>query len=126
ISTDEQANSRGEETVMNAVEVAIAPPLPEILSFTHNGASAASSPKRILQLKPNQPPVNITLSWAVNNAVQVELLPAPGVVSFNSISYPVTANAGTETVTLQAMNEAGDVVSQSIVIEKIVVAEARE
>ncbi|MEL6939303.1 MAG: hypothetical protein AAFO84_08940 [Cyanobacteria bacterium J06598_1] len=126
ISTDEQANSRGEETVMNAVEVAIAPPLPEILSFTHNGASAASSPKRILQLKPNQPPVNITLSWTVDNAVQVELLPAPGVVSFNSISYPVTANAGTETVTLQAMNEAGDVVSQSIVIEKIVVAEERE
>ncbi|MEL6813973.1 MAG: hypothetical protein AAFP03_04055 [Cyanobacteria bacterium J06598_3] len=109
-----------ENIFQTAPTVAIAPFLPEILSFRHNGQDVLDEPKRIIQLEAGQPPTEVILSWDVVNADTVELLPAPGRINVNSIAYPVSPNAGTESVTLRAVNAAGEEVTRSLVIEKVV------
>lgn len=109
-----------ENIIQTAPTVAIAPFLPEIISFRHNGQDVLDEPKRIVQLEQGQAPTEVILSWDVVNADVIELLPAPGRIEVNSIAYPVTPNAGTENIVLRAINAAGEEVTRSLVIEKVV------
>lgn len=122
ISLDAQVQGENAiaQTPTLAPTVTVSPPPPEIAAFTINGQSVINSPKQIIRMQPNQKPFNITLSWDVKNATQVEVLPAPGLVNVNSITYPVSPTPGSETIVLRAVNAAGEEVTTSIVIEVVV------
>ncbi|MEM9906560.1 MAG: hypothetical protein AAF921_16200 [Cyanobacteria bacterium P01_D01_bin.44] len=121
IPNGNQADAPNDNPIISQAQtVSIAPASPDIVSFTHNREDAVTVPKRIVKLQKNQPPIDITLSWEVRNATIVELLPAPGPVKAQSMAYPVSPTPGTETIILRAINEMGDEVTQSVVIEKIV------
>lgn len=119
-SSNQPSLAAKENIFQTAPTVAIAPFLPEILSFRHNGQDVLNEPKRIIELEAGQLPTEVILSWDVVNAEIVELFPAPGRIEVNSIAYPVSPNAGTESITLRAVNAAGEEVTRSLVIEKVV------
>ncbi|MEM9004228.1 MAG: hypothetical protein AAGE59_11990 [Cyanobacteria bacterium P01_F01_bin.86] len=120
-SGNQASTANNNPIISQAQSVTISPALPAIISFTHNGEQAITVPKRIVKLQKNQQPIDVTLSWEVSNTTMVELLPAPGPVEVNSIAYPVSPTPGTEIIILRAINEIGDAVSQSIVIETMVI-----
>lgn len=99
--------------------VPVLPPAPKILRFSLNGESSRSRPKHVFVLNPERGFLDIIFSWEVENADKVELLPAPGVVEGNSLSYTISTAPGIEIVQLRAVNELGEEVTQSISIEKI-------
>ncbi|AFY44274.1 hypothetical protein [Nostoc sp. PCC 7107] len=74
-------------------------------------------PILINPLKPNKP---LNISWKVEgtNNIKVELLPAPGDIPRNgTIPYPVNQQPGSETITLQVTNTAGEKVTRSVTLE---------
>ncbi|HBB33378.1 MAG TPA: hypothetical protein DDZ80_17925 [Cyanobacteria bacterium UBA8803] len=93
-------------------------PVPiEILEFKLNGTEAL--PKYLVKIDPNKPVVLI-LSWKVKGGqdLKVELLPAPGTVPIEGkIPYPLSQEAGSETITLQVTNKEGEQKSRSVTIE---------
>jgi len=108
-----------EDIVKSTATIPIKPPAPEIVSFTLNGRSVQEYPKQVFVVNPARGSLDVILNWEVNHASQVELLPAPGMVQGNSINYTLSAASGSEMVTLRAVNELEEEVTQSIVIEKV-------
>ena len=101
--------------------ISIRAPLPAISAFFVDGESVEMRPKRVLAINPARQSINLHLAWNVEKAAAVELLPVPGVVRNHngSIIYTVSATPGMETITLQAINDSGDKVSQTVFLEKV-------
>ena len=98
--------------------VAIKPLAPIINSFQVNGVDVLAEPRQVFDLNPALETIAIRLSWEVENASKIELSPAPGEIQDDSINYTLSAAPGVETIELRATNEAGEVVTRSVVIEK--------
>lgn len=107
------------EIVESTATIPIKPPMPEIVSFALNGEEGALRPKHVFTINPARGSIDVILTWQVENATEVELMPAPGVIEGNSLTYTVSAAPGSETVTLRAVNELGEEVTRAIVIEKV-------
>lgn len=99
--------------------IQIKPPPPEILNFQVNGEDVASKPKFVYSVNPSRVSFDLKLDWEVNNADEVELLPAPGPIAVDSVLYTISASPGSEVLTLKAINELGEEVEQSVIIEKV-------
>ena len=112
-------NVTPETIAQQAPMVAIKPLAPIINSFQVNGIDALTQPRQVFDLNPALETIEIQLSWDVENATRIELAPAPGEIQGTSINYTLSATPGVETIELRATNEAGEVVTRSIVIEKI-------
>ncbi|NJL22551.1 MAG: hypothetical protein HC895_19805 [Leptolyngbyaceae cyanobacterium SM1_3_5] len=101
--------------------IEVRPPLPSIQAFTVNGTDVMQNPQLVQLINPARGPVNLNLSWEVadRDRVKVELLPAPGMVDSSSpgLSYALSPTPGSTTLTLQVTNQAGEVVSRSVVIQ---------
>jgi hypothetical protein len=109
-------------TVTEPIQVLAAPIT--INTFTINGEEAL--PKYVLALRAGQP-ILLTIGWEVigSEDIAVELLPSPGSVpNVGAISYPLSQEPGTEVITLQATNAAGDEVSRTVTIEKTLIEAA--
>ncbi len=107
------------EIVESTATIPIKPPLPEIVSFALNGEEGQQRPKHVFVVNPARGSLDVALTWEVKNATQVELMPAPGVIQGSSITYTVSATPGAEIITLRAINELEEAVTQSIVVEKV-------
>ena len=116
------------EIVKSTATIPIKPPMPTIEVFALNGKDRREHPKHVFEINPARVSLDVVLSWRVENAIQVELLPAPGVmeqlmlprlIEQESLPYTLSAVAGSETITLRAINELEEEVIQSIVIEKV-------
>lgn len=116
-------NPNADETVVAKTPIIIIPPLvskaPIILGFWVNGQSVADRPKQVYTINPLRESLDIVLSWQVDNAIRVELLPAPGIVEGNQLVYSLSAEPGAVSITLKAVNDAQDEISQTVVIEKV-------
>ncbi|MEM7063508.1 MAG: hypothetical protein AAF572_10140 [Cyanobacteria bacterium P01_B01_bin.77] len=99
--------------------VSIKPPAPAIVEFSVNGKSVKETPRQVYVLNPARGKIDITLNWDVQHAQEVELLPAPGKVVGNQITYTLSAAPGAETITLRGVNELEEEVTQSVIIEKV-------
>jgi hypothetical protein len=109
-------------TVTDPIQVLAAPIT--IAALTINGEEAL--PKYVLALRAGQP-LLLTIGWEVigSEDITVELLPSPGSVpNVGAIAYPLSQEPGTEVITLQATNGAGDAVSRTVTIEKTLVEAA--
>jgi len=109
----------GEPIVASTATIPIKPPPPEILEFTLNGARVSDRPKQVFVINPARGSLDLQLRWQVRHANQVELLPAPGIVQTNTLTYTVSATPGSETITLRAVNELDEEVTQTVVVEKV-------
>ncbi|MDB9526509.1 hypothetical protein PN498_10955 [Oscillatoria sp. CS-180] len=98
--------------------VAIKPLAPIINSFQVDGNSALEQPRQVYSLNPNLETFKVLLSWEIENATKIELSPAPGEIEGDSIVYTLSASPGAETIELRVTNEAGEVATRSVVIEK--------
>lgn len=98
------------------------PPAPlEILSFKINGVDAP--PKYIAQINPKDPNTEITISWDIlsDPSATIELLPAPGKVKPKGIlSYPLSNQPTTETLTIRITDPSGRKLERSLIIETVV------
>ncbi|MBE9006151.1 hypothetical protein IQ259_14085 [Fortiea sp. LEGE XX443] len=94
-------------------------PLPsKIVEFKIDGNNPL--PKYPILINQGKPSKMLNLSWKVegSNNIKVELLPAPGDIPRNgTIPYPVNQQPGSETITLQVTNAAGEKVTRSVTIE---------
>jgi hypothetical protein len=114
------ANGNPEEPIVKSTPlIAIKPPAPAIVDFQVNGESVKTKPRHVYVINPARGAIDIVLSWTVQNAKTVELQPAPGVIESNRVVYTLSAAAGAETITLRVINELDEVVTQSVVIEKV-------
>jgi len=99
-----------------------AQPVPfDIVEFTVGGVETLTRPKFVIPISGNQA-IPVPLSWKVEGGrdLKVELLPAPGTVPpEGTLPYELSPEAGTETITLQVTNEAGEQKSRSVTIETI-------
>ena len=107
------------EIVESTATIPIKPPLPEIVSFALNGEEGDQRPKHVFTVNPARGSLDVVLTWQVENATEVELMPAPGIIKGNSLTYSISVTPGSETVTLRAVNELDEEVTRSIVIEKV-------
>lgn len=98
--------------------ISIEPRSPEIISFLLNGRPAPT--KQIIPIQPNEAAPLLTLGWRVRggSTTQVTLSPAPGSVPpQGTIQMPLKPGPGSTTLTLQAVNSAGQTITQSVVVE---------
>ncbi len=106
------------EESAQAPTVTIKPLAPVIRSFQVDGVDVLTEPRRVYALNPALETQEILLAWEIDNAIKVELFPAPGEIQDQSIKYRLSAAPGVEQIEIRATNEAGEVVSRSVVIEK--------
>ena len=99
--------------------ISVKPPAPAIVDFAVNGESVETKPRHVYVLNQARGKIDVTLSWDVKYAKEVELLPAPGKVLGNEIIYTLSAAPGAETITLRGVNELEEEVTQSVIIEKV-------
>lgn len=96
-------------------------PIPiEIIEFKINGVNPL--PKVRIPIDPNKP-IGLLISWKVkgNKDTKVEILPTPGTVPIDgTILYPLSQEAGSETITIQVTNKAGEQKSRSVSIETFI------
>ena len=90
-----------------------------IVYFQVNGDSVIDRPRHVYPLNQARGSWDVSLTWQVSDAETIELLPAPGGILNDSIIYTLSAAPGAETITLRAVNELGEEVTQSVVIEKV-------
>lgn len=112
-------NAPEEDIIKNTSVISIKPLPPNIITFQVNGENVLAKPKFIYPVNSARVSFDIKLDWEVENADKVELMPAPGNISANSVLYSISAAPGAEVLTLKATNELGETVEQSVVIEKI-------
>ena len=105
--------------VRNTPMISVNPPAPEILDFQVNGQNALTTPQQFYELTPARGLLELSLSWQVEHAKIVEILPALGVVSGTETTYALSATPGTELIMLRVVNELGEETIQSVAIEKI-------
>lgn len=89
---------------------------PQIKSFQINGQEASAQPKQVYNVTQARAPVSIQLSWDVEDG-EVQLLPAPGAVQSQGKMTYLAATPSRETITLQATNESGEKIMQTVVVE---------
>lgn len=111
-------NGSTEAIAEKAPMVSITPLAPVINRFEVNGIDVREQPRQVLTLNPALETIKVLLTWEVENATKVELLPAPGAIEGNSITYNLSTTPGVEKIELRASNAAGDEVTRSVVIEK--------
>ena len=99
--------------------VAVTPLAPVITSFQVDGKDTLAEPRQVMIINPALGTLELLLTWEIENAVKVELFPAPGEIEGNSIVYKLSAAPGTEKIELRATNAAGENVTRSVVVEKI-------
>ncbi|MEM9486529.1 MAG: hypothetical protein AAGA83_22870, partial [Cyanobacteria bacterium P01_F01_bin.116] len=99
--------------------ISVKPPVPAIVDFTVNGESVETKPRHVYVLNQARGKIDVTLNWDVKYAKEIELLPAPGKVIGNEITYTLSAAPGAETITLRGVNELEEEVTQSVIIEKV-------
>jgi len=100
----------------NSIKIKSQPP--QIVEFKLNGKEAL--PKYLIPINKKKTIVVLPLSWKVAGGkdLQVELRPAPGTVPPTGITYyPISQQPGSETITLQVKNAAGEQISRSVTIE---------
>ncbi|MCT7948222.1 hypothetical protein NG798_00250 [Ancylothrix sp. C2] len=101
------------------IKVTAAAVVTEITEFNINGKPAP--PKYIVDLATNKERF-IIFSWQVQGSknIKVELVPSPGsVLAQGQVAYPISPEAGTETLTLQVTNEEGKEIKRSVIIERL-------
>jgi hypothetical protein len=108
--------------------IQVKPPLPKILKLQINGQDTMNRPKRIFLVNPLQGPVSALISWKVQNpeTMKIELLPAPGVIERSQpseMTYALSPNPGSSSVTLRATNAVGEMVERTIILETAVIPE---
>lgn len=117
------AEQERDEIAQEAEPIQVRPPFPKILSFTINGKQAADHPQQVHLINPARGSIDAMLEWEVENPdqVQVELLPAPGLVApgTTQMSYAISPTPGSTSLTLQVTNEAGETVSRSVMIATV-------
>ncbi|MEM1292808.1 MAG: hypothetical protein AAGH67_15190 [Cyanobacteria bacterium P01_H01_bin.162] len=111
-------NGASEAIADQAPMVAVTPLAPVIRSFQVDGTDTLAEPRQVMTINPALGTLELLLTWEVENAVTVELLPAPGEIEGNSIVYKLSAAPGTEKIELRATNAAGEVATRSVVVEK--------
>ncbi|MFP4410707.1 COG1470 family protein [Coleofasciculus sp.] len=94
------------------------------LTVIFEGQEPLYQPKLVLTLpdNPENQSIPVLLSWKVEGGrdLKVELLPAPGTVPpEGTLSYELSPEPTTETITLQVTNEAGEQKSRSVTIETV-------
>lgn len=92
----------------------------KILEFAINGQPAL--PKYIIPVNPLNPARNLVVSWKVegDKNTKLELLPSPGTIGLEgSISYPISQQVGSESITLSVTDSTGQRVTRSVVLEKV-------
>jgi len=97
--------------------VSIRPLPPAIATFQINGQPAR--PKYLIPVAPGSPPPVITLTWQVfgGATTSAQLLPVPGAIPLaGSAQLPLNPQGNT-LITLQATNNFGEEVAQSVQIE---------
>lgn len=99
--------------------IPIKPPPPQILAFAVNGELAITKPKQVLVVNPDLGSLDIELTWAVQHGIQTEILPAPGAVQGNALTYTVSAAPGSEMITLRVINELDEETTQTVIVEKV-------
>ena len=99
--------------------ITIKPPIPEIVDFKVENESVQTKPQRVFVINPALGTLEVALSWEVENAAAVEILPVPGLIEDNEIRYTLSAAPGAEAIVLRAVNEIGEEVTQSVLIEKV-------
>jgi hypothetical protein len=112
-------DTEAEEIIASTATIPIKPPSPKIMAFALDGEPVSERPKRVLVVNPARGSLDLQLNWEVQDATQVELLPAPGIVQGNALTYTVSAAPGSETITLRAINELEEEVTQTVVVEKV-------
>ncbi len=104
------------------------PPAPlEILAFQINGVEAP--PKYIAKINPEDVNSEVTISWNVlsDPKATIELLPAPGKVeSIGQLSYPLSRQATTETLSLRVTDPTGRQIEKSLIIETVISEKTKE
>jgi len=92
----------------------------KIASLKINNQDAAG--KYLVPLDPKKPIKPIVITWQVEGGkdTKVEFLPAPGTVPpTGAISYPLSRQPSSETLTLKVTNKAGQEISRSITFETV-------
>lgn len=114
------ANRNGtlEAIADQAPMVAVTPLAPVIRSFQVDGTDTLDEPRQVIAINPVLETIELLLTWEIENAVKVELFPAPGEIDGNSIVYKLSAAPGMEKIELRATNAAGESVTRSVVVEK--------
>ncbi|MBD2692094.1 hypothetical protein [Anabaena catenula] len=99
------------------------PPTPvNILSFTVNGKSAATTPSFICELSEDKVPNEISVGWQVQEGedIKVELLPFGNVNrQQDSLLVAVSQRPSTYLLTLKVTNKAGEQKTQGVMIETV-------
>ncbi|MEP0856699.1 hypothetical protein [Trichocoleus sp. DQ-U1] len=113
-NTGQQEPSDSKKT--DAIKITAQPS--RIVNFKINNQEAL--PKYIVPVNQVKPGEIIKISWKVEGGsnIKVELLPAPGTVpAQGSIPYTLSQKPGSETITLQVTNGAGEQISRAVTIE---------
>lgn len=109
-----------DEIAMESEPIKVHPPFPSILSFAINGRQAADHPQQVHIISPDRGSVDVMLEWEVENPkrMQVEILPAPGLVapSLMQMPFSLSPTPGNTNLTLQVTNEVGETISRSVSI----------
>ena len=92
----------------------------KIVYLKVNGQDAPT--KYLVPINPDKPIKVVSLSWQVEGGkdLKVELLPAPGTVpSVGAISYPLSQQPSSQTLTLKATNAAAQEITKSVTLETL-------
>ncbi|MBD2296374.1 hypothetical protein H6G06_23535 [Anabaena sphaerica FACHB-251] len=99
------------------------PPTPvNIISFTVNGKSAATTPSFICELSEDKVPNQISVGWQVQEGedIKVELLPFGNMTKQqDSLLMAVSQRPSTYLLTLKVTNKAGEQKTQGVMIETV-------
>lgn len=90
----------------------------KIVEFKINNQEALA--KYLVPINKNKPGGIFRISWKVEGGkdIKVQLLPSPGnVPTSGSLPYTISQKPGSETLTLQVTNAAGEQISRSVTIE---------
>ncbi len=102
------------------------PPKPatpvKIVYFKINGQDASEKPKHVYEINKDRKPVDIIVSWKVENGedIKVELLPFGDVQKpQGSKTYTLSKPPSSVTITLRVTNKAGEQTTQSVTLETV-------
>ena len=102
------------------------PPKPatpvKIVYFKINGQDASEKPKHVYEINKDRKPVDIIVSWKVENGedIKVELLPFGDVQKpQGSKTYTLSKPPSSVTITLRVTNKAGEQTTQSVTIDTV-------
>ncbi len=112
------------KSVIKTIEaITIKPSLPQIQSFKVNGLDVLTNPNQIFTFEQGKNPPDVDISWQVKNPQQmnVELLPAPGLLplSTHEMKYKLSPNPGSTPITLKVTNQVGESITQTVMLQTV-------